>query len=287
MKSMNQTANPDYIRISAGDNRVYTEIKELAKYKDLILLFVKRDFMVKYKQTILGPLWIVLQPFITSLMYLFVFGGIAKIDTAGVPGILFYTASNAMWGFFSSSLTSSAETFTANANLFGKVYFPRLTIPIANTISSALRFFIEMILFLILYVFFGFNAALGGSLLAIPVILLLLLYLGAFGIGSGIIISSMTVKYRDLRVLIGFGMQLWMYATPVVYPLKEITNPILRTLVLINPVSAPMELFRKLLFGSGTVVPWSCLTSLIITTIMLFSGIRLFSRVEKTFIDTV
>ena len=287
MKQINEAANPDYIRISANDNRVSAEINELFKYKDLIWLFVKRGFMVKYKQTILGPLWIILQPFITSLMYLFVFGGIAKIDTAGVPGILFYTASNAMWGFFSSSLTSSAETFTANANLFGKVYFPRLTIPIANAISSALKFFIEMALFLILYIFFAFNTVLGGSLLAIPVILLLLLYLGSFGIGCGIIISSMTVKYRDLRILIGFGVQLWMYATPVVYPLKEITNPILRTIVLINPISAPMELYRKMLFDSGTIVTWSCITSFAITILVLFFGIRLFSHVEKTFIDTV
>ena len=278
---------PGYIRISASDNRVLQELGELVRYRDLVWLFVKREFTVKYKQTILGPLWIILQPLITSLMYLFIFGGIARIDTGGVPGILFYLGSNALWSYFAASLTANAGLFMANAKLFGKVYFPRLSVPIANTITAAIMFLIEMALFAVIYIWFAVQGLVSGSWLVIPVVFVLLLYLGMIALGFGIIISSLTTRYRDLSILVTFGVQLWMYGTPVVYPLSALSHPVLRTLVMINPVTMPMELYRELLFGSGEFVPWSAALSCVITAVVLIAGVRMFSRVEKTFIDTV
>ena len=277
----------EYTLIDPGERRLLVELRELADYRDLIFLFVKRGFMVKYAQTILGPIWIILQPFITSIVYLFVFGGIAKIDTNGIPGILFYTGSNAIWVFFSSTLTSNATTFTGNAHLFGKVYFPRLTVPIANMISSGIRYFIEMAIFACLYLWFALRGLVQGSLIFIPVLLAVLVQLGLLGLGCGIIMSSLTVKYRDLNVLVGFGVQLWMYVTPIVYPLSNISNPIYRTLILINPCTAPVELYRLALFNSGSFDVYSYVLSWVITLIVLFVGVKLFSHVEKTFIDTV
>ncbi len=279
---------PDtYIRISADGPSFTSGLKELFQYRDLIILFVIREFAVKYKQTILGPLWIILSPFMTSLAYLFVFGGIAKIDTEGVPGILFYMAGTAMWGYFALSLTSNANTFMTNANLMGKVYFPRLTIPISNVITAVLMFFIEISLFVVIYAWFAFHGRVSCSPLLIAVIPLLLAQLGMLGMGCGIILSSLTVRYRDLSVVVGFGVSLWMFATPVVYPLSTVTGTLFKTLELVNPVTAPMEIMRLFLFGTGTVIPWSLAMSLLITVLVFVYGVHLFSKVEKTFIDTV
>ena len=280
-------ATREYTLIDPSEKRIFVELRELANYRDLIILFVKRGFMVKYAQTVLGPIWIILQPFITSMVYLFVFGGIAKIDTNGIPGILFYTGSNAIWVFFSSTLTSNAHTFTGNAHLFGKVYFPRLTVPIANMISSGIRYFIEMILFAALYVWFASKGRVSGSAWFFPVLILVMIQLGLLGLGCGTILSSLTVKYRDLNVIVGFGIQLWMYVTPIVYPLSNISNNLYRTLILINPATAPIELYRRLLFHSGEFNMLSYSYSWVITLAVLFLGIKLFSHVEKTFIDTV
>ena len=276
-----------YTRISADDDVISVQLGEVLRYRDLIMLFVKRGFVVTYTQTILGPLWLILRPLFTSVMYLFVFGGIARIGTEGVPGILFYMAGNAMWSYFSSSLNSNANTFTSNAYLFGKVYFPRITIPIANVISAMARFLIEMLMFAFVYLWFLWNGAVQPQLLFLVMTPLLLVLLGAMGLGVGIIFSSMTTKYRDLSILVGFGVSLWMYATPVVYPLASITNETLRTLVLLNPVTMPMELFRLSLFGTGTIVWWSLAVSVTFTILVLVVGARMFARVEKNFIDTV
>ena len=276
-----------YTRISADDDVISVQLGEVLRYRDLIMLFVKRGFVVTYTQTILGPLWLILRPLFTSVMYLFVFGGIARIGTEGVPGILFYMAGNAMWSSFSSSLNSNANTFTSNAYLFGKVYFPRITIPIANVISAMARFLIEMLMFAFIYLWFLWNGAVQPQLLFLVMTPLLLVLLGAMGLGVGIIFSSMTTKYRDLSILVGFGVSLWMYATPVVYPLASITNETLRTLVLLNPVTMPMELFRLSLFGTGTIVWWSLAVSVAFTILVLVVGARMFARVEKNFIDTV
>ena len=215
-----------YTCIEAGKRSLAADIREVAAYRDLIGMFVKREFVVKYKQTVLGPLWLILRPFITSLFHLFLFSGIAHIETGGVPGILFYIGSNAVWNYFAMTLTSNAGMFRDNAALFGKVYFPRLTVPVSNVLIAALQYGIEMMLFLIFYVWFFVRGEVAGSLAALAVIPAVLIHLGLLGLSCGIILSSLTTKYRDLSVLIQFGVQLWMYASPVVYPLAGIENRI-------------------------------------------------------------
>ena len=205
-----------YTCIEAGKRSLAADIREVAAYRDLIGMFVKREFVVKYKQTVLGPLWLILRPFITSLFHLFLFSGIAHIETGGVPGILFYIGSNAVWNYFAMTLTSNAGMFRDNAALFGKVYFPRLTVPVSNVLIAALQYGIEMMLFLIFYVWFFVRGEVAGSLAALGVIPAVLLHLGLLGLSCGIILSSLTTKYRDLSVLIQFGVQLWMYVTQVV-----------------------------------------------------------------------
>ena len=262
-------------------------LKEVWAYRDLIWLFTKRSFVVTYKQTILGPLWIFLNPLISSLMYAFVFGGIAGIETDSVPQLLFYLSGNAIWIFFSSSLTMNASTFVSNAHVFGKVYFPRLTMPISNVLSSVIQFIVQMILvllFLAYYVATGAVSPNWESWLLIPVVLL---HLGLLALGCGIIISSMTTKYRDLSILVGFGIQLWMYATPIVYPMSTLGDGLMKTILMVNPVTQPVELFRYALLGVGTV-NWTYYgLSWALTIAVTVLGIMIFNKVEKTFMDTV
>lgn len=262
-------------------------LKEVWKYRDLIILFTKRNFALRYKQTILGPIWIFLNPFLTSVMYTIVFGNIAKIGTDGIPHILFYMTSNAIWAYFASTINRNASTFTSNAGVFGKVYFPRLTVPISNILSAAIQFGIQMIMvgfFLVYYLSIGAVSPNWAAWLLIPVILL---HLGIMGMGFGIIISSLTTKYRDLGILVSFGVQLWMYGTPIVYPLSQISDGLLKTMIVINPASAPIELFRYAVLGEGAVMPQFLVLSWIVTIIVIVFGIMIFSRVEKTFMDTV
>lgn len=263
------------------------DLKEVWQYRDLIWIYTKRTFALTYKQTVLGPIWIFLNPFITSLIYVLVFGGIAGIPTDGIPQMLFYLGGNAVWTFFSSSLTKTATTFTANANVFGKVYFPRLTLPISTVLSSAINFFVQMVLFMAFWIYY---LAMGqiypnfASILALP---LVLLQVGALALGCGIIISSLTTKYRDLAILVTFGAQLWMYITPVVYPISTLGEGMLRTVLLLNPVTCSVEAFRYMFLGQGMVDPMWWLWSIGVTLAVLLVGIVLFSRVEKTFMDTV
>ncbi len=262
-------------------------LKEVWKYKDLIVLFTKRNFTLTYKQTILGPLWIFINPFLTSVMYTLVFGNIAKIGTDGIPHILFYLTGNAIWAFFAGCVNRNSRTFTGNAGVFGKVYFPRLTVPISNVLSGIIQFFIQMIMvgfFLIYYVSQGIVSPNWTSWLLIPVVLI---HLGILGMGVGIIVSSLTTKYRDLSFLVGFGVQLWMYGTPVVYPLSQTGEGLLRQAVLLNPVTMPVELFRYAVLGQGTVIPEYMVLSWVVTVLSALFGILLFNRIEKTFMDTV
>ena len=262
-------------------------LKEVWTYRDLIWLFTKRSFVVTYKQTILGPAWIFLNPLISALMYAFVFGGIAGIETDGIPQLLFYLSGNAIWHFFSTSLTKNANTFVANANVFGKVYFPRLTTPISNVLSSVIQFGVQMVLvllFLVYYVATGAVSPNWGAWLLIPV---MLVHLGLLGLGFGIIISSMTTKYRDLSILVGFGVSLWMYATPIVYPMSTLDDGLMKTILMVNPVTQPVELFRYALLGVGTV-DWTFYgLSWVLTILVTLLGIMIFNKVEKTFMDTV
>ena len=276
-----------HTHISSRHNMLDLNLKEVWKYRDLIILFTKRSFSLLYKQTILGPAWVFLNPLISSLVYAFVFGGIAGIATEGVPTVLFYLCSNAIWIFFSTCVTQNATAFTANAAVFGKVYFPRLTIPISNMISSIIQFFVQMILVfavMIYYVIRGQVAPHWELWIAIP---LLLLHLGVLGLGVGIIISSLTTKYRDLAILVTFGVQLWMYVTPIVYPLSEIGNGLMKTVLLFNPVTAPTELIRYVILGQGAVMPGYMLLSVIETVVVMMIGVMIFNKVEKTFMDTV
>lgn len=262
-------------------------LREVWQYRDLIILFTKRNFAVRYKQTVLGPAWLFITPIISSLIYTFIFGGIAKIGTDGIPQFLFYVSGNAIWTFFSSCVTRNATTFTSNAGIFGKVYFPRLTIPISNMLTSAIEFGIQMLIvlaFLTYYVVTGAVHPHWSGWVLIPVVLL---HLGIMGMGCGIIISSLTTKYRDLSILVGFGVSLWMYITPVVYPLSQAGDGLMRRMILINPVTAPVEVLRYVLLGQGAIISSALIWSWTVALTVTILGIMIFNRVEKTFMDTV
>lgn len=261
-------------------------LHEIWQYRDLIKLFVRRDFVAQYKQTILGPLWFLIQPLLTTVMYTIVFGNIAKISTDQLPHILFYMSGIVAWTYFSTCLNSTSNTFVANAGIFGKVYFPRLTLPISIVISNLIQFFIQFFLllaFMLYYKLIGADFHTNRYIFLLPVLLILM---AGLGLGFGIIISSLTTKYRDLTNLVSFGVQLWMYASPIIYPLSEIPEKY-RIYVLANPLTPIVETFRFALLGAGTV-NWLHLTySFLFTLFVLTIGIILFNKVEQTFMDTV
>lgn len=276
-----------HTHITSRHRMLDLNLKEVWQYRDLILLFTKRNFTVTYKQTVLGPAWLFLNPLISSIIYAFVFGGIAGIGTDGVPSILFYMCSNAVWIFFSGCVTKNASTFTANAGVFGKVYFPRLTIPVSNVLSSVIQFGIQMLMvmgFMIYYLIIGEVYPNWSAWLMIPVALI---HLGLLGLGCGIVISSMTTKYRDLSILVGFGVQLWMYITPIVYPMSQLGDGLVKTILMINPVTAPVEVLRYAILGQGTIMPGYLALSWGVTIAVVLFGIMIFNKVEKTFMDTV
>ena len=262
-------------------------LKEVWRYRDLIWLFTKRNLIVVYKQTILGPAWIVLQPLLTTLIYILVFGGIAGISTDGAPQLLFYLGGTAVWNLFSSCLNKTASTFTANARVFGKVYFPRLVMPVSTMLSSAINFGVQFAMFLLFWVYYVLIGQVTPHYEGILLLPLILLYLGLLGLGCGIIVSSLTTKYRDLSLLVTFGVQLWMYITPVVYPLSTVGNGILRTILTINPVTCAVEAFRWIFLGAGQMDLLNWCISVAVTAAVTFVGVVVFSRVEKTFMDTV
>lgn len=284
---MNAEIKQYHKHITSNHNLLDLKLKEVWQYRDLIILFTKRNFQVRYKQTVLGPAWLFVNPIISSLIYCFIFGGIAGISTGEVPQILFYMTGNAIWAFFSSSVNRNASTFTSNAAVFGKVYFPRLTTPISNVLTSVLEFGIQMILVLVFIIYYRIVGAVHPNLgvwLLIPIVLL---HIGMMGMGVGIIISSMTTKYRDLSILVSFAIQLWMYITPVVYPLSEAGEGWIRTVLLVNPVTAPVEMFRYAVLGSGEIMIGAMIWSWAFTLVVTISGIMIFNKVEKTFMDTV
>lgn len=279
--------NNYHIHISSSHSWMKLNLKEVWQYRDLIYLFTKRNFVVSYKQTILGPAWIFLTPLFSSIVQAFVFGGIAGIKTDGVPMMLFYLCSNAIWAFFSSCLTNNANTFTANAYVFGKVYFPRLTTPISNVLSSMIRFGIQMLLVMGFMVYFLAQGAVSPNWAAWLMIPVELAHLGILGMGFGIIISSMTTKYRDLTVLVDFGVQAWMYLTPIVYPLSTVTEGWMKTLLMINPVTSAVEVLRFAILGKGTIDFGFYFLSWVITLAVALLGIMIFNKVERNFMDTV
>jgi lipopolysaccharide transport system permease protein len=265
------------------------DLREIYRYRDLIKLFVNRDFVTVYKQTILGPLWFIINPLFTTIIYSFVFGNLAGIPTDGIPQTLFYYGGTMLWGYFTTCLNSGADVFSGNAGLFSKVYFPRLTVPISKVFSNLISVAIQFGTLIVFYVYF---AARGSSVrptwwaLAFP---LIIAQLATLGMGIGMIISSLTTKYRDLKQLIGFGVSLWMYATPIVYPLSELTAryPDYAWLMILNPVCAPIEAFRAAFYSVAGPSSAMLLTSVAATALMLFLGLMLFNRNERTFVDVV
>ncbi|MEO7046384.1 MAG: ABC transporter permease [Ferruginibacter sp.] len=260
---------------------------EVWKYRDLLWLFVRRDFIAQYKQTILGPLWHVIQPLFTTIIFLMLFGRIANIPTDGIQPILFYMSGITVWNYFSACLTSTSNTFLSNAHIFGKVYFPRLVIPLSIILSNIVRFGIQfglLLLMMIWYQFHGSPIALNIHWIWIPVLLVLM---AGIGLGLGIIISSLTTKYRDLVILLGFAVQLGMYATPIAYPLSFLQHRGYARLIAANPLSPVVECFRYCLFGNGTFTIGSLLYSISFMIVVLFFGALFFNRVEKSFMDTV
>lgn len=285
---MAEQLQSDYhIHIDAKHRWLDLNLKEVWHYRDLIYLFTKRNFVVSYKQTILGPAWIFLTPLFSSIVQAFVFGGIAGIETDGIPMLLFYLCSNAIWGFFASCLSGNANTFTDNAYMFGKVYFPRLTTPISNIISSAIRFGVQMLLVLLFMVHFLIQGQVHPNWAAWLLIPVELVHLGVLGMGCGIIISSLTTKYRDLTVLVDFGVSLWMYLTPIVYPLSTASEGWMRTALMCNPVTVSVELMRYAVLGKGTFhLGFYCLSWVLTVTVAVL-GIMIFNKVERNFMDTV
>ena len=262
-------------------------LKELWHYRDLMVLFVKRDFAAQYKQTILGPLWHFIQPVFTTLMFLVVFGKIANIPTDGIPPILFYMSGITIWNYFSSCLTSTSNTFIANAGIFGKVYFPRMIMPLSTVMSNIVKFGIQFLLLaaaMIFYAVKGTHLNIGLPLLLIPILIIMM---AGLGLGLGIIISSLTTKYRDFSVLIGFAVQLLMYATPIAYPLSFLKNKSYASWIKWNPLTPIVEAFRYALFGNGSFNLVSLAYSALFMFAVLFFGLLLFNKVEKTFMDTV
>ncbi len=285
---MSQNSSPEQWSEIITPKKSWFDLRlgELWRYRDLIILFVRRDFVAVYKQTILGPLWHIIQPLFTTLVFVVVFGRIAGLSTDGQPAFLFYMCGVTIWNYFAGNLNRTSNTFVANQSVFGKVYFPRLTVPVSSVISGLFSFLIQFLLFLLIYLFYYLRGATLQPnlwLLGIPVFILIMAVLS---LGLGIIISSLTTKYRDLTMLVGFGVQLFMYASPVIYPISSL-SPKFQFYMQFNPVAPILEGFKYAFFGKGvvsyTAIGYSFLVAIIIFTL----GIALFHRVEKTFMDTV
>jgi lipopolysaccharide transport system permease protein len=264
-------------------------LKELWQYRDLLGMYIKRDIVTLYKQTILGPLWFFIQPVFTTIVFMFVFGGLAKISTDGIPQPLFYLSGICLWNYFSESLTKTSDTFLSNQAIFGKVYFPRLIAPLSVTITGLIKMFIQLILFAAVYIYFLSEGTSVHPNLYALLFPLLVLILSGLGLGFGIIISSMTTKYRDLKFLIVFAIQLWMYATPVIYPLSAMKGTFAKYMWLIqaNPVTSVMETFKYGFLGQGTFSWFALSYSFLFMIIVLFTGIIIFNRVERSFMDVI
>ncbi|MBD8016987.1 ABC transporter permease [Kaistella pullorum] len=282
---MNQDKQTTY-QISSKQSVFDLNLREVWQYRDLLLMLVKRDFITFYKQTILGPLWFVVQPLLTTAIYVVLFGNIAKLSTDGTPQILFYLSGITIWNYFSESLTKTSTVFTANAGMFGKVYFPRLIMPLSIVASSLMKFAVQFgifVLILLYYVFFTKTITPNAWVLITPFLVLLM---AMFALGVGMIFSSLTTKYKDLSFLLSFGVQLFMYITPVVYPVSALPEKY-RFLLYFNPLSPIFECFRYAFLGSGSFDLFNLLWSAGFIVVILVTGTVIFNKVEKNFMDTV
>lgn len=279
--------------IKPKDKLLSVDLGEIWRYRDLLTLFIKRDITTQYKQTVLGPLWWIIQPIFTVVMYMVVFGGIAGIPTDGIPQPLFYLAGTCMWQYFADCLNKTSNTFVSNAGIFGKVYFPRLIVPLENVISNLVRFGIQFALFIVVYLVYvctGTAVTPNGYMLLFP---LLLVMMAGLALGFGILISSMTTKYRDLQVLFSFIVSLWMYATPIVYPLSQVKGKVMLGInvydvMCLNPVTPIIETFKHGAMGAGEFIGWGWLGySFAFVVVLLSVGVVIFNKVQKSFMDTV
>jgi lipopolysaccharide transport system permease protein len=259
---------------------------ELWTYRDLVFLFVRRDFVAQYQQTILGPMWHVVQPLLTTVTFTIVFGRIARIPTDTLPPFLFYLSGTVLWGFFSSSFTKTSNTFVANANIFGKIYFPRLAVPISTLGTSLIGFVIQLFIFLCFLAYFMLQGAPVDPNLWVLATPFLLLLMAGIGLGGGVILSAFTTRYRDLVSVVTFGVSLLMYMTPIVYPLSEVPATY-RPIVMANPITPIVEAFRYAYLGVGTISAAHLTYAAIFAAAILFTGILIFNRIERTFMDTV
>jgi lipopolysaccharide transport system permease protein len=261
-------------------------LRELIRYRDLIYLFIKRDFSTLYMQTILGPLWFVLNPLFSTIVYTFVFGRLAHIGTDGIPHILFYYSGTMLWTYFSNCFNDASNVFINNAHIFGKVYFPRLTVPVSKVFSNLITALVQFGTLLCFYIWFYFHGVVARPQVWAFAFLLIFAWLAVISSGIGLLVTAITTKYRDLKQLVTFGLQLLMYGTPVVYPLSAAPEKF-KWIFYINPLSAPVELFRVWFFGAGTVPPKMIVISLATTLVFFFLGIIMFNRNERTFIDVI
>jgi len=262
------------------------QLKDLWQYRDLVLMFIRRDFVSNFKQTILGPLWFFIQPLLTTITYVVIFGRVAKLSTDGVPMLLFYLSGITIWNYFSETLTRTSGVFRENANLFGKVYFPRLTMPVSIVISNLLRFGIQFLLFLSIWGYYLINTDTIQPNVYLMLAPLLIIIMGLLALGFGMIISALTTKYKDLTFLVAFAIQLLMFATPVIYPLSTVPEDY-RNLIAANPISAVVETFRYGFLGSGSFSWGALLYSFGFSLLILLFGVLVFNRVEKKFTDII
>ncbi len=259
---------------------------EILKYKDLIWLLVKRDFTTFYKQTILGPLWYIIQPLINAIVFTIIFGKLAKISTEGIPPFIFYMSGSICWAYFSSCINLTSKTFTDNVDIFGKVFFPRITVPISHVIISLLQFLIQFIIFLFFLTYFIYQGSDLKISLYIVLLPIIVFQMAILSLGFGLLISSLTTKYKDLSFVMSFFLQLWMFATPIVYPLSIVPEKY-RIYIAMNPMTSVVEIFRYFSLGSSSISIVEITISLIVTILVLFFGLILFSKMEKNFMDTI
>jgi lipopolysaccharide transport system permease protein len=284
----NSLISDDHWTMVIRPQRAWWDLRlgDLWQYRDLIRLMVWRDFVAAYKQTILGPLWYLIQPIVATIVFTVIFNSVARLSTDGLPPFLFYMAGNTIWGYFSSCLASTSNTFTANAAIFGKVYFPRLSIPVSVVISNLISFGIRFGVFLCFLLYFALTGSKIQPNLWILILPVLLVIMAGLGLGLGIIVSSLTTKYRDLQQVLGFGLQLLMYSSPVIYPLSTVPEQ-WRWLLLVNPITPVIETFRRAFLGTSSLQPVYLLYSAAFMFVVLLIGILIFNRVENTFMDTV
>jgi lipopolysaccharide transport system permease protein len=285
----NRTEEQWLYTISSKRKLIDFNFKEIWNYRDLLFLFVKRDVVTVYKQTILGPLWYLIQPLFTALTFTLIFNKVANIETGTVPPFLFNLAGVSIWNYFNTCLTATSDTFKSNAAIFGKVYFPRIIVPLSIIISNLMKFGIQLLIFIAFYIYYYYNGAaiyVTNSIVFFPVIVMLM---GLLGLGLGMLISSLVTKYRDLKFLVGFGVQLLMYVSAVMYPLALMREklPKIAWIVEYNPLAYIVETTRYMLLGTGTFSWFGILYTVAVTLVILFFGIIIFNRTEKTFIDTV